>query len=133
MEEQNNEFLSKECLTFYFFIRKLPREVIYIIEDILGIPKFKKGDFFLNSIPISTSMGRINLNRTCQVYHIDKIVRNFKQEVPKDKIRMNNYKYYYINRLSGRIGYIIDEDKMIYVEDKEIKNPNKIKNNNLWI
>lgn len=129
MEEQNNQFLSKECLTFYFFIRKLPRELVYIIEDILGIPKFKMGDFFRTTIPV----GYLNLNRECQVYHIDKIVRNFKQEVPKDKIRMNNYKYYYINRLSRRIGYIIDEDKMIHVEDKEIKNPNKIKNNNLWI
>lgn len=87
------------------------------------------GDFFRTIINI----GEIKLNRECQVYHIDKIVRNFKQEVPKDEIRMNNYKYYYINRFSGRIGYIVNEDLMIPVEDKEIKNPNKISNNNLWI
>ena len=132
MEEQNNQFLSKECLTYYFFIIKLRNyepDIVEIIENYLGVPKFKMGDFFRTIINI----GGIKLNRECQVYHIDKIVRNFKQEVPKDEIRMNNYKYYYINRFSGRIGYIVNEDLMIPVEDKEIKNPNKISNNNLWI
>ena len=129
MEEQENQFLSKECLTFYFFIKKLPLELVYIIKDILGVPKFVMGDFFRTTIPVGTSLGRINLNRECQIYHIDKLVKNFKQEIPKEKIRMINYKYYYINRLSGRIGYIVDEDKMLPVEDKKVKNDK----NNLWI
>lgn len=30
MEEQENQFLSKECLVFYFFIKKLPSELVYI-------------------------------------------------------------------------------------------------------
>ena len=127
---------NKESLTYFFFINKLRNYepgIVRNIEDKLGVPKFKMGDFFRTTIPVGTSMVRINLNRECQVYHVDKIFKNFKQEVPIEKIRMNNYKYYYINRFSGRIGYMVDEDKMIPVEDKEIVNHNKINNNNLWI
>ena len=58
------------------------------------------------------------------------MVKNFKQEIPFEKLKMNNYKYYYINRLSGRIGYITNEDSMIPVlEDKKIKNDIE----NIWI
>ena len=69
------------------------------------------GDFFRTTIPYNN----LKLNRECQVYHIDKMIKNFKQEIPSEKIKMNNYKYYYINRLSGRIGYITNEDTMIPV------------------
>ena len=132
MTDKKITFLSKESLTFHFFIKKLRNyepEIVRKIADILGVPKFKMGDFFRTV----TNIGGIKLNRECQVYHIDKIFRNFKQEVPIEKIRLNNYKYYYINRFSGRIGYMVNEDLMIPVEDEIIENPNKIDNNNLWI
>ena len=117
-----------ETLKYYLFINKLRNyepDIVEIIENYLGVPKFKMGDFFRTT----TFIGGLKLNRECQVYHIDKIFRNFKQEVPIEKIKMNIYKYYYVNRISGRIGYLTNEDIMIPVNDEKVKN-NK---NNLWI
>ena len=125
--QQSNKKKYSTLILFFFIlkIRNYESNIVSMIEEILGVPKFKMGDFFRMTV----NMPNLNLNRECQIYHVDKIFRNFRQEIPPHKIKMNNYKYYYINRLSGRIGYETNEAKMIPVDDIEVNNTR----NNLWI
>lgn len=123
--------MKKDLYKYFLFIYKLRNyepDIVKLIENILGIPKFKTGDFFR----ITTRVKNLYLHRECQVYNIIKIKKTILSRMgnlDKSKIRMNYYKYFYINRISGRIGYQINEDKMIPVIDQKVTNDSK----NIWI
>lgn len=120
--------IRKDTCKYYLFIEKLRNyevNLVQLIENILGVPKFKIGDLFR----ITTKVKNLNLHRECQIYNISKIWKKYIHNTNINNIKMNYYKYHYINRISGKIGYEINEDKMIHVKDQKVLSDK----NNIWI